>query len=98
MGPRDAQGRSLRDFDLKNRLFKYPCSFLIYSPAFDALPETMHSQLLQRLYDILTGKDAGPEWASLSAEDRRAVLEILRETKPNLPAYWREKAEKVREN
>ncbi|MEP6668434.1 MAG: hypothetical protein ABJF10_04735 [Chthoniobacter sp.] len=90
MGPRDSQGRSLRDFDLQTRLFKYPCSFLIYSPAFDALPEAMHTQLLQRLYDILIGKDASPEWATLSAEDRHAILEILRETKPNLPSYWRE--------
>ena len=37
-GPRDHQGRSLRDFDLKTRLFRYPCSYLIYSKAFDALP------------------------------------------------------------
>ncbi|HEY3837173.1 MAG TPA: hypothetical protein VGL72_11410 [Bryobacteraceae bacterium] len=90
MGPRDAQGRSLRDFDLQTRLFKYPCSFLIYSPAFDALPEIMRTHLLQRLYDILTGRDANPEWACLTATDRQAVLEILRDTKPNLPAYWRQ--------
>src|SRR5262249_359136 len=30
-GPKDEQGRSLRDFDLQTRLFKYPCSYLIYS-------------------------------------------------------------------
>ena len=88
-GPRDAQGRSLRDLDLQTRLFKYPCSFLIHSPAFDALPEPMRGELLQRLHDILTGKDTGAEWAGLPAVDRRAVLEILRATKPNLPAYWR---------
>ena len=38
-GPRDARGRSLRDFDLRTRIFKYPCSYLIYSEAFDAIPE-----------------------------------------------------------
>jgi hypothetical protein len=38
LGPKDKQGRSLRQFDLGTRLFKYPCSYLIYSEAFDALP------------------------------------------------------------
>jgi len=89
MGPRDRLGRSLRDLDLHTRLFKYPCSFLIYNPAFDALPEPMHAEVLQRLYNILTGQDSSPEWAHLLPEDREAVLQILRDTKPNLPDYWR---------
>lgn len=88
-GPFDAQGRSLREFDLKTRLFKYPCSFLIYSPAFDALPTVMREQLLQRLHAILTGADRDPQFAKLGNEERRAILEILRETKPNLPEYWK---------
>jgi hypothetical protein len=90
-GPRDSKGRSLRDLDLQTRMFKYPCSYLIYSPAFDALPEMMRGHLLQRLHDILTGKDTDPQFAKVRAEDRQAVLEILRETKSNLPAYWRDK-------
>ena len=89
MGPRDKQGRSLRDFDLQTRLFKYPCSFLIYSDAFDQLPEVMKTHLLQRLWDILNGRDASPDFAQLSPERRGAILEILRETKPSLPDYWR---------
>ncbi len=88
-GPRDGKGRSLRDLDMRTRIFKHPCSFLIYSPAFDDLPEAIHSELLQRLYDILTGKDKDAQFAKLTAEDRQAVLEILRETKPGLPPYWR---------
>jgi hypothetical protein len=88
-GPRDPQGRSLRDLDLKTRLFKYPCSYLIYSEAFDQLPVEMRDHLLQRLHDILTGKDTSEDFANLRAADRRAVLEILVATKPNLPPYWR---------
>jgi hypothetical protein len=90
MGPRDGSGRSLRDFDLQTRMFKYPCSFLIYSAAFDQLPAPMHDLLLQRLWEILSGKDQTPAFAGLSAEQRRAILEILRATKPGLPEYWRE--------
>jgi hypothetical protein len=92
-GPRDKQGRSLRDFDLQTRLFKFPCSYLIYSEAFDALPTVMRDHLLQRLYDILTGKDASENFANLRARDRRNILEILVETKVNLPDYWRKPVE-----
>jgi hypothetical protein len=88
-GPRTRDGRSLRDLDLRTRLFKYPCSYLIYSESFDALPAVVKDYVLRRTYDVLSGKDAGEDFAHLSAADRKAVLEILRETKPNLPEYWR---------
>ncbi len=88
-GPRDHLGRSLRDLDLRTRLFKYPCSFLIHSPAFDALPPVMRDSILARLHAILTGEDHDPQFAKIAEPDRRAILEILRETKPNLPDSWR---------
>ena len=88
-GPRDSKGRSLRDLDLQTRLFKYPCSYLIYSEAFDNLPAQIKSHLYQRLYDILTGKDKTPEFQTLTTETRRAIFEILRDTKSGLPNYWK---------
>jgi hypothetical protein len=81
-GPRDQMGRSLRDFDLQKRLFKYPLSYMIYSEAFDALPAAARERIYQRLQDVLSGKDQSPKFAHLSAGDRRAILEILRDTKP----------------
>ena len=89
LGPRDSKGRSLRELDLHTRLFRYPCSYLIYSDSFDQMPAIMRDHLLQRLYDILTGHDPDPQFARLTPGDRQAVLEILRETKKNLPVYWR---------
>lgn len=89
-GPRDQQGRSLRDFDLQTRMFKYPLSYMIYSPSFDALPDSAREALLRRLYEVLTGKDKSEKLARLSDQDRAAILAILRDTKPNLPAYFRE--------
>ncbi|HYL36449.1 MAG TPA: hypothetical protein VEV17_11095 [Bryobacteraceae bacterium] len=88
-GPRDKQGRSLRDFDLSRRLFRYPLSYMIYSDAFEGLPEAAKQRVYRRLHEVLTGKDTSEKFACLSAEDRRAVLDILIETKPNLPGYWR---------
>jgi hypothetical protein len=88
-GPRDHRGRSLRDFDLETRLFRYPLSYMIYSAAFDNLPPSVRDPILQQLYDVLAGKGQSEKFAGLSGADRRAILEILQDTKPNLPAYWR---------
>jgi len=88
-GPHDRRGRSLRDFDLERRLFKYPCSYLIYSESFDALPRPILEFVYRRLWEILSGKDDSKQYSRLTAEDRRAILEILIETKPGLPDYWK---------
>jgi hypothetical protein len=88
-GPRDSQGRSLRDFDLQKRLFKYPLSYMVYSEAFDNMPEIVRDRVYQRVYDVLTGKDTNPKFARLSQDDLHNIIAILRETKKNLPSYWR---------
>ncbi len=87
-GPRDKRGRSLRDFDLQKRLFRYALSYMIYSEVFDAMPMAARDRVYQRLYDVLTGKDQNPKFAGLSAEDRQSIREIVRDTKTNLPQYW----------
>jgi hypothetical protein len=88
-GPRDPQGRSLRDFDLRTRIFKYPCSYLIYSKAFDDIPEPAKGYVYRRLLEVLTGREQSPDFAKLTGEDRRAILEILLATKPGLPDEWK---------
>jgi hypothetical protein len=85
-GPRDKQNRSLRDFDLKQRLFRYPCSYLIHSEAFDRLPPLTKDYVYGRLRQVLGGEDKSLEFAHLSEADRKAVLEILTETKPDFAA------------
>jgi len=92
-GPRDRKGRSLRDFDLRTRTFKYPCSFLIQSDSFDRLPDPFRDDLYRRLWEILTDETEDlPEYPNLGKEDRQAILEILIDTKKGLPAYWRPSA------
>jgi hypothetical protein len=88
-GPRDRQGRSLRDFDLRTRLFRYPLSYMIYSRAFGALPDAVQDRIYRRLYDLLTAPGSDSPAATVSRADRTAILEIVRDTKPNVPAYWR---------
>jgi hypothetical protein len=85
-GPRDSKGRSLRDFDLQTRLFRYPLSYMIYSAAFDTLPDRVKDRVYLRLGEILSGKDHSETYARLSETERRDILQILRETKKGLPA------------
>ena len=77
LGPADSKGRSLRQFDLEHRLMRYPCSYMIYSPAFDALPPEAKKLIYARIFEVLSNR--------FSSADRQAVIEILRETKKDLP-------------
>jgi hypothetical protein len=88
-GPRDQHGRSLYQLDLTRRLLRYPCSYLIYSEAFDALPGPLRGYLYRRLGEIVAGTDHSDEFAHLSADDRRAIHDILCDTKPALAKWWR---------
>ncbi|HUQ50923.1 MAG TPA: hypothetical protein VM692_01800 [Gammaproteobacteria bacterium] len=83
---RDSQGRSLRDFDLTRRLFRYPLSYVIESSAFDALPADVKALFYRRLNEVLTGADSSNDFAHLSAADRDAIAAILRDTKPDFAA------------
>jgi hypothetical protein len=87
-GPRDKEGRSLRDFDLKVRLFRYPCSFLVYSEAFDQLTKPARDYVIRRMGEILSGQDQSKEFASLAPAEREAVREILLATKPEFREHW----------
>jgi hypothetical protein len=88
-GERDSKGRSLRELDMQTRMFRYPCSFLIYSNGWDGLPESVKQHLYERLDEILSGKGNGERFARLSADDRTAIREILVDTKTDLAAAWR---------
>jgi hypothetical protein len=81
-GPRDSKGRSLRDLDLQHRLLKYPLSYLVYSKSFDAMPGELKDYVHRRVREVLTGEDKTADFAHLSDIDRKAILEILSETKP----------------
>lgn len=80
-GPYDSKGRSLRQFDLQRRMMRYPCSYMIYSAAFDGLPEEAKGTIYRRMWQVLSER--------MSAEDGRAIVEILRDTKKDLPPYFR---------
>ncbi len=83
------EGRSLKDFQLLDRIFKYRCSYMIYSRAFDHLPGPLKQIVYRRLWDILNGRDPSPDFDYLGESERTRILSILIDTKPNLPGYWK---------
>jgi len=87
-GTKDRSGRSLRDFDLQTRIFKYPCSYLIYSPLIDQLPKEMNEYVWKRLWEVLGEGKGDKPFQHLTKEDRQAIVEILRETRAELPPFW----------
>jgi len=87
-GPRDSRGRSLRQLDLTRRLLRYPCSYMIYTDAFEALPGAARNAIYRRMWEILSGQETAARYLRLTPDDRRAIVEILRDTKEGLPDYF----------
>jgi hypothetical protein len=84
----DRRGRSLRDLNLKDRLFEYRCSYMIYSEVFQALPPVFKTHIYRRLGEALNPQTGGRDYAYLSNTERTTIREILRETLKDLPAGW----------
>ncbi len=87
--PRDAKGRSLYQLDLATRLLRHPCSYMINSEQYNRLPESARASVYARLWAVLSAVGTDPRYRHLSLADRRAIVEILRATKPDLPGYFR---------
>lgn len=81
-GPRDADGRSLRDLKLDRRLFRYPLSYMVYTESFNALPAYVREYIDSRIVEVLQGRDQTGISAKLAADDRAAVSQILAQTLP----------------
>jgi hypothetical protein len=78
----------LRELDLQRRLMRFPCSYMIDSGTFEALPPKAKDAVYRRLWAVLSGEVGDSRYRRLSLADRQAVAGILAATKPNLPAYF----------
>ncbi len=84
----DERNRSLRDFDLRTRLFTWRCSYMIEAEAFDSLPEVLRHAVYRRLRGILSDGEPPPRYRHLEASERAGLREILTTTKPELASVW----------
>jgi len=83
--PKDRHGRSFGQLDAVNRLLRYPCSFMVYSEAFDGLPKPVRAAVYSRMLDVLSGHEARAARVRVTPADSRAIVEILKDTKPDFP-------------
>jgi hypothetical protein len=84
--PKSADGRSLKDFQLLNRVFKYRCSYMIYSITFKNLTPPLKQTVLTRLNTILAGQDISGRYTHLTESERTHIRAILADTLPGLLA------------
>lgn len=87
--PQSSDGRSLKDFQLLNRLFKLRCSYMVYSVTFEHLTATLKQAVLARLWQVLEGKDTTGIFAYLGETERGHIRRVLVETLPGVPEEWR---------
>ncbi|MSR66912.1 MAG: hypothetical protein EXS24_06020 [Pedosphaera sp.] len=81
-------GISLKDFDLRTRIFQNRCSYMIYCAAFQGLPPAMKGLVYKRLGEALSTINPDKEYAYLPASEKTAIRQILRETLSDLPKGW----------
>ena len=85
---REIKGASLKDFDLRSRLFKYRCSYMVYSTVFAGLPPLMKERIYRRLGAALGLKKTDPDYAYMSTSEKKAIRRILSATLSDLPRGW----------
>lgn len=84
----DSRKRSLKDLRLDRRIFENRCSYMIYSPTFDQFPPMLKGAIYARIHEILTSPKPVEGFDYLEKEEKRRILEILDETKEDLPPGW----------
>jgi hypothetical protein len=84
----NAEGKSLKEFHLHERLFKYRCSYMIYSQAFEVLPKQFKDMVYKKLWHALSDEVTDEPYRHLRDWEKEAIRSILVETKTDLPAYW----------
>ena len=87
-GPMNEGGDSLRDLRLYGRLFKNRCSYMIYSTAFETMPDAVRDLVLTRIWEVMSGEDESEEFSDLGKSEKRRILSIVKETVPRLPGCW----------
>ncbi len=86
--PLDGEGRSLQQCDLQTRFLRHRLSWLVYHTYFQALPKPTRARLLSRLWSGLTETPPSTDFLHLPAEEKSAIVEIVRATVRDLPDCW----------
>lgn len=85
---RAVQGASLKDFELRTRLFKNRCSYMIESASFRGLPPEFKQRLYRRMSQALDVARPDPEYAYLPAAEKQSIRTLVKASLTDLPAGW----------
>ena len=81
-------GFSLKDLDLSTRIFRFRCSYMIYSDSFAGIPPELKTRVFYQLEQALSIETASPDFAFLPISEKRTIRSILKETLSGLPKNW----------
>lgn len=76
----DSRGRSLKDLNLRDRLFEHRCSYMIHSELFGDLPNVFKTMVWAEIREALEGRSS--LGAALPPAERAAICDILDATAP----------------
>jgi hypothetical protein len=82
-------GHSLKDFDLKTRLFKYRCTYMLYTDSWREAPKHLKNRVYLHMAQGLKETGTPRDLSHLPVSERLAIRTILKETLPDLPPWWR---------
>lgn len=81
-------GLSLKDFDMRTRMFKHRCSYMLYTDTWKQAPKELKERIYYHMALYLRDQPDAHH-AHLAPAERMAVRGILKETMNDLPAWWR---------
>ncbi len=82
-------GQSLKEFDLKTRLFKYRCSYMLHTDSWTQTPRELQERVYFHMAQGLKETGTPRDFSHLPVAERLAIRSILKETLPGLPSWWR---------
>lgn len=81
-------GLSLKDLDMKTRIFKHRCSYMLYTDTWKEAPKDLKERVYYHMALYLRDQPDALH-AHLAPGERVAIRSILKETMNDLPAWWR---------
>ena len=78
-------GHSLKDLDLRTRLLRFRCSYLVHTPFFEGLDADLRRRILRDLDHALSPEKRNAASRHLSDSEAAVIRTILRATVPGFP-------------
>ncbi|MFC5457450.1 hypothetical protein [Prosthecobacter fluviatilis] len=81
-------GLSLKDLDLKTRMFKHRCSYMLYTDTWKHAPKELKERVYYHMALYLR-EQPDAQHAHIPPAERAAIRSILKDTLTDLPVWWR---------